>query len=94
MAEQVKDPAWSLQQAGSLLWRRFDPCKELPHAEGVAGKKKRMQEHNEKKSGDCKGPCWCWQKLSWRLDNKRSKYSTTTSSATIVKIFHKKINKF
>ena len=30
---------------------------------------KGTQEQNEESQGDCKGQRWCWQKVSWRLDN-------------------------
>ncbi|XP_034858802.1 40S ribosomal protein S24-like [Mirounga leonina] len=34
---------------------------------------KGTQEQNEESQGDCKSQCWCWQKVSWRLDNRRNK---------------------
>ena len=35
----------------------------------------RAQKQNEESQGDCKSQRWCWQKVSWRLDNRRSKDS-------------------
>ena len=40
MAQQVKDPALSLQQLGSLLWLGFNPW-EFHHAAGMAKKNKK-----------------------------------------------------
>ena len=40
VARQVKDPALSLQQLGSLLWHGFYPWpKKFPHAMGAEEKK-------------------------------------------------------
>lgn len=52
-----------------------------------------MQEQNEESKGDCKTQSWCWQKVSWRLDNRKSKDAAMALSVVIVQIFHKRINK-
>ena len=49
---------------------------------------KRNKEQNAGSQEDCKGQPWCWQKVSWRPDNRRSK-----DSAVTMQIFHKMINK-
>uniref|UniRef100_A0A8C0TI69 40S ribosomal protein S24 n=1 Tax=Canis lupus familiaris TaxID=9615 RepID=A0A8C0TI69_CANLF len=53
----------------------------------------RTQKQNEESQGDCKSQRWCWQKVSWRLDNRRSKDSAVALSVVIVQIFHERINK-
>ena len=46
----VQDLVLSLQWFGSLLWRGLAPCPwELPHAEGVAKKKKTKKKQKEKR---------------------------------------------
>ena len=45
--QQVKGPALSLQQFGSLLWRS-SLAWELPHAEGVAKKQKPNQIEDQR----------------------------------------------
>ena len=55
--------------------------------------KKNPQEQNAESQGDCKGHCWCWQKVNWRLDNRRIKDSTVTVSEVTVQIFHERENK-
>lgn len=57
------------------------------------GNSKRNEEQNEESQEDCKGQCWCWVKVSWRLDNRRSKDSAVTVSVVTVQIFHETINK-
>lgn len=45
MEQQVKDPALPLQQFGSLLWHGFNSWPgQLPHAAGVAKKKKKEKK--------------------------------------------------
>ena len=43
MVQQVKDPALSLQQLGSLLWQVQSQAWELPYASGMAKKRKERQ---------------------------------------------------
>lgn len=79
------------------LWLGFYKKKNEPkhwHARYGLYKKrpqknsKRNEEQDEGDQEDCKGQPWCWQKVSWRLDNRRSKDSAVTEQ-----IFHEVINK-
>ena len=77
-------------------WVQTQACKTRPVWEEQDLKKivQGTQEESEQSQGGCKGQCWCWQKVSWSLDDRRSKDSAMTLSVVIVQIFHERENKW
>lgn len=65
-------------------------CMQRERPQGHA---KGMQEQYAESQGDWKSQCWCWQKVNWRFNNRRSKDLAVTLSVVIVQIFDERINK-